>query len=62
MEIFKKTKEILPGLIVATVLGLISMFLANYVPKLGGGTIAIFLGMLVGNLWLNQSVFHKGYK
>ena len=62
MELLKKPKEILPGLIVATVLGLISMYLANYVPKLGGGTIAILLGMLVGNLWLNQSVFHKGYK
>ncbi|MDO5519596.1 MAG: putative sulfate exporter family transporter [bacterium] len=55
-------KEILPGLLVSVGLGFLSIFLARFVPKLGAGTIAIFLGMFIGNLFLNQKVFHKGYK
>ena len=58
----KNLKEILPGLIVAILIGVLSMFLAKFVPKLGAATIAIFLGMLVGNLFLSQDVFKKGYK
>lgn len=58
----KKIKEILPGFLVALVIGIVSIFLARFVPKLGAATIAIFLGMLVGNLFLNQQVFQKGYK
>lgn len=62
MNLVKKTREVLPGLAVATALGVASIFLANYIPSLGGGTIAIFLGMIVGNLFLNQKIFQKGYK
>lgn len=58
----KKVKEILPGLLVAIAVGIVSIFLARFVPKLGAATISIFLGMLVGNLFLNQDVFQKGYK
>ena len=58
----KKIKEILPGLAVSVAVGLVSIFLAIFVPKLGAATIAIFLGMFVGNLFLNQKVFQKGYK
>lgn len=58
----KKIKEILPGLAVSIAVGLVSIFLARFVPKLGAATIAIFLGMFVGNLFLNQKVFQKGYK
>lgn len=58
----KKIKEILPGLLVAIAVGLVSIFLSRFLPKLGAATIAIFLGMLVGNLWLNQDIFKKGYK
>ena len=58
----KKIKEILPGLAVSVAVGLVSIFLARFVPKLGAATIAIFLGMFVGNLFLNQKVFQKGYK
>ena len=38
------------------------MGLSKFAPSLGAGTIAIFLGMLVGNLFLGQKVFQKGYK
>lgn len=58
----KKIREILPGLIVAIAAGLISICISKFIPNLGAGTIAIFLGMLVGNIWLNQEVFKAGYK
>ncbi|RDY23252.1 putative sulfate exporter family transporter [Romboutsia maritimum] len=57
-----KVKDILPGLIVSVSVGVASMLLANIIPKIGAASIAIFLGMFVGNLFLNQDVFQKGYK
>ncbi|MGL6105831.1 YeiH family protein [Romboutsia sp.] len=54
--------KILPGLLVSILVGLASILLANVVPKLGSATIAIFLGMLVGNLFLHQEKFQEGYK
>ncbi len=62
MKKINDIKQIIPGLLVSVLLGITSIFLSNYMPKLGAGTIAIFLGMFVGNLFLNQKVFHKGYK
>lgn len=58
----KKIKEIIPGLVVSIGVGVLSIFIGNFVPKLGAATIAIFLGMIVGNLFLNQEIFQKGYK
>ncbi|QJA09687.1 putative sulfate exporter family transporter [Romboutsia sp. CE17] len=58
----KKIKDILPGLIVSTLVACVSMIIATFVPKLGAASIAIFLGMFVGNLFLNQDIFQKGYK
>ncbi|MBE6072790.1 MAG: putative sulfate exporter family transporter [Clostridium butyricum] len=58
----KKVKEILPGLSVSVGVGILSIFLSRFVPKLGAATISIFLGMFVGNLFLNQDIFQKGYK
>ncbi len=58
----RKVKEIIPGLFIAAVVALISMGLAHFIPKVGAATIAIFLGMLVGNLFFKQKVFQKGYK
>lgn len=55
-------KGILPGLIVAVIIGFTSMLLANIIPKIGSATISIFLGMFVGNVFLGQEVFQKGYK
>lgn len=57
-----KIKDILPGLLVAIMLAIISMFLGKFVPSLGAASIAIFLGMFVGNIFLNQKVFQSGYK
>lgn len=58
----KNIKEILPGLLVSVCIGILSIFLSRFVPKLGAATISIFLGMFVGNLFLNQDIFQKGYK
>ena len=55
-------KNILPGLLVSVAVALIAVFIAKFVPKLGAGTISIFLGMFVGNLFLNQDIFQNGYK
>lgn len=57
-----KIKDILPGLLVAIMVAIISMFLGKFVPSLGAASIAIFLGMFVGNIFLNQKVFQSGYK
>ena len=61
-SVVKNIKSILPGFIVALIVALSSMFLAKFVPALGAAPIAIFLGMFVGNIFLNQKVFQKGYK
>lgn len=61
-KILNTIKDILPGFIVAIIIALISMGLSRFAPSLGAGTIAIFLGMLVGNLFLRQKVFQSGYK
>ena len=55
-------KDILPGLLVSVAVALVGIFIAKFVPKLGAGTVSIFLGMFVGNLFLNQDIFQKGYK
>ena len=61
-DIVQSIKDIIPGFIVSVAVALLSMFLAQFVPKLGAATIAIFLGMIVGNLFFKQKVFIKGYK
>ena len=61
-SVVKNIKSILPGFIVALIVALSSLFLAKFVPALGAAPIAIFLGMFVGNIFLNQKVFQRGYK
>lgn len=58
----KDIKEILPGVLVAMGIGAVSILLAYVIPKVGAATLAIFLGMIIGNLFLGQEVFQKGYK
>lgn len=60
--VIKSISSILPGFIVATTIGLVSIFLGSFIPKIGAATIAIFLGMFVGNVFLNQKTFQDGYK
>lgn len=55
----KNYKEILPGLFISVLVGYISIFISILIPKVGAASISIFLGMFVGNLFLNQKVFQK---
>ena len=61
-NIINKIKDIMPGLFVSILVALASMFIGKFVPSLGAASIAIFLGMFVGNVFLNQKVFQRGYK
>lgn len=61
-RVLNNIKAILPGLMVAVSIGFASMILSSFVPKLGAATISIFLGMLVGNLFLNHEKYQEGYK
>ena len=58
----KNIKGILPGFLVSTLVACLSMLIAKFIPKFGAASIAIFLGMFVGNVFLNQNIFQKGYK
>ena len=52
-------KGILPGLLVSVAVAFVGILIAKFVPKLGAGTISIFLGMFVGNLFLIKMFFKK---
>ncbi len=53
---------ILPGLITAFVVAVISKVVAIWLPTLGAATIAILLGILLGNTFLKNPVLEKGTK
>lgn len=55
-------KEILPGLFVCILIGLVAKYLGILMPTLGGATLAILLGLLLGNTILTQSTLHKGVR
>ena len=61
-KIFDEVKSILPGFIVSIIIALVSMSISNIIPRIGAATIAILLGIIVGNLFLNQKIFQSGYK
>ena len=61
-KIFDEVKSILPGFIVSIIIALVSMSISNIIPRIGAATIAILLGIIVGNLFLNQKIFQGGYK
>ncbi len=48
------------GLIIATGIGLSSWYLSEFIPRLGSVTLAILLGMLVGNLLLTPDTGIQG--
>jgi len=43
--------EKLPGLILAIIIAFIGRYLAGWIPNLGGVTVAILLGMIIGNIF-----------
>ena len=63
-RIVKKSKvvRILPGLFVCILIAWIAKYIGNYLPSLGGASIAIFLGLAVGNTVGNKEIFATGTK
>jgi len=54
--------KILPGLIVCVIIAWIGKYIGNYVPSIGGASIAIFIGMAVGNTFGDKKIYDKGSK
>lgn len=51
-----------PGMIIAIVTAIMSKIIAIYIPKLGAATIAILLGIVLGNTICKKSIFNSGTK
>ncbi|MBS7576427.1 MULTISPECIES: putative sulfate exporter family transporter [unclassified Enterococcus] len=58
----KSLKQILPGLALSFLVAIMSKCLAIFLPAIGGATIAIFLGIFLGNVFFKQSVWEAGTK
>lgn len=56
-----KIKNIIPGLIIAIIIGMISIKLSHFVPQIGAGALAIFIGIIMGNTLLKKDSFQAGY-
>src|SRR5471030_2432663 len=54
--------EILPGVIICIIIAWIGKVIGNYIPSIGGGPIAIFIGMVFGNTFANKKIYDKGSK
>jgi uncharacterized integral membrane protein (TIGR00698 family) len=54
--------SILPGLLMCTLIALISSFLSMYIQNIGSATIAIILGIIIGNTICTKSLFNDGTK
>lgn len=56
------TLEILPGLIICIVIAYAAKFIGQFLPSIGGASLAIFLGILIGNTFGNKKLYSKGTK
>ncbi|MGO2299190.1 YeiH family protein [Paucilactobacillus nenjiangensis] len=61
-DTWNEIREVLPGLILSVIVAIISKVLAIWLPQLGGATIAILLGIVLGNLYFKQGFLAKGTK
>lgn len=57
-----KIKPILPGLLLSLAVAICGKLLALLMPKLGGATLAILLGIILGNTLFKQPVLAAGTK
>lgn len=55
-------REILPGLILSFLVAVVSKIIAIWLPSIGAATIAILLGILLGNTFCQSSILNKGTK
>ncbi|ACL69303.1 YeiH family protein [Halothermothrix orenii] len=58
----KAFKEKIPGILLAVFVGITGRLVGNFVPNIGGVTIAIILGFLAGNIFRLDSNYAKGIK
>lgn len=56
------TQSLYPGLLLSFAIASLSKIIAIWLPSLGAGTIAILLGILLGNIFFNQPIWQKGTK
>lgn len=61
-EKLNKATKILPGLIICIIIACIGKFIGKYIPSIGGASIAIFIGMAVGNTFENKTIYNQGSK
>ncbi|MDO1604516.1 putative sulfate exporter family transporter [Lactobacillus sp. YT155] len=55
-------KKILPGFSLSLIVAIVAKFLGTLVPSLGAATIAILLGILLGNTFFKQPALQTGTK
>lgn len=57
-----KITDIFPGVVMCIAIAYTGKFIGMYMPAIGGASLAIFLGMLVGNTFGNKKIYAKGSK
>ncbi|RLK62651.1 putative sulfate exporter family transporter [Atopobacter sp. AH10] len=58
----EKLKAIFPGLLLAFFVAVLGKSLGYYLPQLGGATLSILIGILLGNTYFRQACLQKGTK
>lgn len=61
-QMLKTKQAILPGLVLSLVVAIIAKILALALPSLGGATLAILLGIILGNTFFKQDYLAVGTK
>lgn len=56
------TYPIVPGIVIAFIVAVFSKFFATFFPQIGGATIAILLGIVLGNTVFKQPILARGTK
>lgn len=59
---FKKFNNILNGLIICIIIGIIAEFIGKKLPNVGAATFAIFIGILAGNTLFTSKKYDSGTK
>ncbi|WP_462259158.1 YeiH family protein [Vagococcus teuberi] len=62
MNMRQFNQTLLPGLLLSLGVACLSKIIAIWLPSLGAGTIAILLGILLGNIFFNHPIWQKGTK
>ena len=60
--IITRVLKTLPGFIICVVIGIIAKIMGVYIPSIGGASIAIFLGIAIGNTFGNNEIYDYGTK